>query len=158
MTFAVLLTALINFSSPHAWGCAMVAAYRVVDIISYRLHYLLTKSRRTPWKRSSLRRSLLIVWINMYELVLAFGIIYLCTGHIKQGGAILADPMSAAYFSAITMTTVGYGEFVPSDTFTRAIVCAQLASEVVILTFIVPALLALFGPVSDEAGPDPGKK
>lgn len=149
--FAVLLTVVINVASTGAWLCAAVAAYRVIDLVSYRLHFLLVKSKANFWRASTSRRSVILAWVNIYELILAFGTLYLFTGEVKQGGTVLADPMSAAYFSTATLITVGYGDFVPTGTLSRAIVCAELASAVIMLSFILPALFALIAPTTPES-------
>src|SRR6266478_4155890 len=47
--------------------CA-IAAYRLYDVVTYRLYFLFVKSQERPWTHSLLRRSILIVIINFFEV------------------------------------------------------------------------------------------
>lgn len=154
LTFSAILTILINVAIRGAWWCAGVAAYRIFDITSYRIYFLLVKSRRQSWDGTLIRRSLLIVFVNLYELVVAFGILYIVSGELMRGGTLVTDPMTAAYFSAVTIATLGYGDITPTGHLSRVVVCCEITSGIVMLTFIVPALLALFAPGAAVPPPD----
>src|ERR1700734_1468393 len=43
------------------------AVYRLIDIVSYRMFFILVKSQERPWSPDILRRSVLIVLLNFYE-------------------------------------------------------------------------------------------
>src|SRR5260370_3781458 len=60
-----------------------IAGYRVYDIITYRLFFLLVKSQEAPWTTDVLRRSILIVMFNFAEVGLPFAIPYLSIGTIR---------------------------------------------------------------------------
>jgi voltage-gated potassium channel Kch len=126
-----------------AVSCAL-AAYRLYDIVTYRLYFLLVKSQNRPWTRSLLRRSILIVVINFFEVVIAFATLYgVLNGVTDASNMPIRTAMTAIYFSLLTMTTVGYGDFVPRTDLMRFIVVLQVVSSFLLLTFIVPALVSL---------------
>lgn len=54
------------------------------------------------------------------------------------------------YFSIITMSTVGYGDVIPADTVTRAIVCFEVVLGVGWVTVVLGAAAALARPKVDE--------
>jgi len=60
----------------------IVCVYRIADIISYRLYFMLVKSQAQPWKSDVLRRSLLIVVLNFCETVIGYAVLYLTVGRI----------------------------------------------------------------------------
>lgn len=124
------------------WIAVVVASYSVVEILSTNLCVLLVDSQRPSWRAASFRRSLLLALLGFYSIVAAYAIIYLVAGGIvenKPAGDLLGSPMSAFYFSLVTMATLGYGEFVPADDFSRGIVIFQLFSELLLLLAIIPA-------------------
>lgn len=74
----VAVLSLILFSSwVPAYVANPLAAYRLFDIVSYRIFFLLVKSQENPWTKDRLRRSVVIIVVNFYEAVLAFAILYL---------------------------------------------------------------------------------
>ena len=125
---------------------AMVAVYRIVDIVSYRVFFLLVKSQEKPWKEDILRRSLVIAVVNFYEIVVGFAVLYLYTGCIVQAGTPNPLPGAGAafYYSLVTMTTLGYGEYVPLNNVGRVLVVAQLTTTIIFLLFLLPALVSVF--------------
>jgi hypothetical protein len=150
LVWSCLLTAsLIAFRPP--WGYIniplyLIAGYRVFDIAAYRIHFFLTKSRTRPWTPERSRRSLLIASINFYEVVVAFAAVYHCSGLVGLGGdrsIPLPSPLAAVYFSAITMLTVGYGDFAPVDDWGRLLVMVQLCCSVLFVLYLLPSIVAL---------------
>ena len=50
----------------------------------------------------------------LFSILLSFASIYHYYGILGQDQKLVKDPLTCLYFSAITWTTVGYGDFVPS--------------------------------------------
>jgi len=153
LVFASLGTILLFSPSHLGYFGAIFATYRIFDIITYRLYFLLVKSQAQPWSPDFLRRSLLIVIINFYETVVAYAILYSLVGSIIPAVASLSQPFSpstALYYSVVTATTLGYGEFIPGNDLSRIIVVMQLFSTIVFLMFVIPALMSLFSSTQDS--------
>jgi len=84
----------------------------------------------------------------LVALVCSFGMLYVNSGDIYRGNELLTRSVDAAYFSLVTITTLGYGDFAPQFTHGRWLVMAELGSGILLLLLIVPALasrLALLG-------------
>lgn len=85
-------------------------------------------------------------------LVTAFGALYLhyrCAVHENDHPAlILQDWKDALYFSIVTITTVGYGDYVP-DWPARWVVIAELGCGFLFLIMVVPILASRFADFSD---------
>jgi voltage-gated potassium channel Kch len=126
--------------------CEILAVYRILDIVSYRIFFLMVKSQEEPWRPEILRRSLAIAVVNFTELIFGFAILYLYCGCIRTGtlDAALSRGADALYYSVVTMTTLGYGDFVPSSVGGRMLVVGQLATTITFLLFLVPALISVF--------------
>jgi Ion channel len=80
-------------------------------------------------------------------LVVSFGELYAKNGNIKrarpEGGIETInehDQWNAAYFSLVTITTLGYGDFAPQDWASRKIVMGELLSGVLLVLLVLPVL------------------
>ena len=125
------------------WRCLLgcIAAYRIFDSMSYRLYYIFFKSSWKPWRES--RRSLGIALANLYEAVISYGILFLLSGEIYDGCKRLSGAWNAAYFSATTITTLGYGDYHPTGGFSRFLVITELFTGATFLVVIIPSLVSL---------------
>jgi len=83
-------------------------------------------------------------------LVAAFAGAYLETRGVAALAGVLEDRTDALYFSAVTLTTLGYGDFAPRDGAARLLVIAELASSVVMLVGAVPLLVSRLGSLGDS--------
>lgn len=142
-----------GFATPVA---VWLAAYRIFDIIIYRVFFLLVKSQSRPWTGDLLRRSVLIAVVNLFEVVAAFAILYSRVPTIAQSGSTTVSalpPGVAVYFSLVSMLTVGYGDYVPLNANGRWLVIAQLSTTILFVIFLVPALVSVFSPaLTDHKG------
>lgn len=113
---------LVSLQSPYTQGALgtiilVVCVMRMVDLLHVSWSILLYDRFRKgdDYIVSSARRSLLINLINYCELVLIFALIYYVALRYDVSKPI--DTIwTAIYFSIITITTVGYGEFHPITT------------------------------------------
>jgi len=147
LVFALMLTTTLFVPNPFWFFGVAIAVYRVVDIVTYRLYFLLVKSQARPWTTATLRRSLVIVVVNFYETIVGYAILYLSVGHIVATSTSLQPKLSAKtafYYSTVTAVTLGYGDYVPSDDFSRMLVVSQLFCTILFIIFIIPALVSLF--------------
>jgi len=79
----------------------------------------------------SYRRSMLLLFLNYFEIVLCFGVIYAQGQYLNSPFVGWFDPI---YFSIMTSATVGYGDYYPVTTFGKFLVSAQ---SVLFLIFVV---------------------
>jgi hypothetical protein len=126
---------------------AILAAWRIVEILSYQLCIVLVDSRGRGWRLESRERSFLLSVVNLFELITAFALIYASVGHIAtstQPPTGLQGSVQALYYSSVTMATLGYGEFVPADDSSRIIVMFQLLTQVLFVLAVIPTIVASF--------------
>lgn len=79
----------------------------------------------------SYRRTMLLLFFNYMEIVLTFAIIYARGHHIEPAGSAWYDYI---YFSFVTASTIGYGDFHPITPMGKLLVCVQ---AVVFVIFMV---------------------
>jgi Ion channel len=80
----------------------------------------------------------------LVALVVAFGSLYLWTKGVYLGGkngSLLTDHWDALYFSVVTITTLGYGDFLPVESCARWTVMGELASGIIMLVGALPLLV-----------------
>lgn len=84
----------------------------------------------------SYRRSMLLMFLNYLQIVFSFGILYTLGNHVNIPFQTWYDPI---YFSLITSTTVGYGDYFPVSGYGKL-----LASIQIIIFFIVVVMFLNF--------------
>lgn len=140
-----VILAFVERGSPLA---ILAAGYEAADVAVYRVYFFLVKSGEKRWQHNRLRRTLTLAVLNLIELILAYAILFFQYGNVgaSSGGteSLLKTPVTAFYFSLVTMATVGYGDLVPLDDSTRLLVIAEILSGVLMLVFLLPTLLSVF--------------
>jgi hypothetical protein len=103
---------------------------------------------------------LLLLVLQMAAIVIGFGALYVRTegvvhvvadvtpGTDKADNAqnnlreVLVNPIDACYFSLVTFTTLGYGDYVPATRLARGVVMWQLGSAFLLLLVALPLLVS----------------
>jgi hypothetical protein len=82
-------------------------------------------------KPRSYKRSMLLLFLNYLEIVFAFGVLYSCDNYLNKP---LTSWFDAVYFSIITSSSIGYGDFYPITTIGKVLVSIQ---SLLFLFFVV---------------------
>jgi hypothetical protein len=70
----------------------------------------------------SYKRSILLLFLNYVEVVFSFAVLYTCGNYLNKP---LVSRIDAIYFSVITSSSIGYGDFHPVTTFGKILVSLQ---------------------------------
>ena len=135
-TFAVLTAALPYFFNIEI-GPARAHVSAVSLLFNLALFYLL--KIRTG---ASVRQSIIFFALNGVLTIIAFAGIYRSLGIIEQGFFRYPTHMDAAYFSIVTFTTLGYGDFQPVAAY-RMVAAIEALIGYVYLGLLVGFLLQL---------------
>lgn len=73
-------------------------------------------------KPRSYKRSILLLFLNYLEIVFAFAVLYSCGNYLNKP---FDNWFDAIYFSIITSSSIGYGDFFPVTTFGKVLISAQ---------------------------------
>lgn len=141
--FLALIALLWWRARPSTLAYALVG-YRLIDGLNYRLCILYIDRYRRGWALRSLPRTLLLLVLNYGELVVGFAALYRWSGAIARSqcpGVLLATPLDSLYFSSVTMTTLGYGDFAPVGDLGRRLVVSQLFAGFVFVVLVMGAFL-----------------
>ena len=82
-------------------------------------------------KPRSYIRSMLLLFLNYMEIIFAFGVLYSCGNYLNKPFNHWFD---AIYFSSMTSSTIGYGDFYPVTIIGKILASAQ---AVLFLFFVV---------------------
>jgi hypothetical protein len=82
-------------------------------------------------KPRSYKRSMLLLFFNYIEMVFAFGVLYSCNDYLNKPFNHWFD---AVYFSTVTSSTIGFGDFYPVKTFGKVLVSIQ---SILVLLYVV---------------------
>lgn len=79
----------------------------------------------------SYKRSMLLLFFNYIEIVISFGVLYSCGNNMNVAFETWYDPI---YFSIVTSSSIGFGDYYPITTFAKVLVSIQ---ALFFLTFVV---------------------
>lgn len=79
----------------------------------------------------SYKRSMLLLFFNYIEIVISFGVLYSCGNNMNKPFVGWFDPI---YFSMVTSSSIGFGDFVPITTYAKVLVSIQ---ALFFLSFVV---------------------
>ena len=81
-------------------------------------------------------------WAIVFILLFAF--VYWCFDLVKHSGDGTTHGFDWIYFSVVTFTTLGYGDFVPVGFVGQLIVCSEVLVAYVMLGLLVAVAAARF--------------
>lgn len=73
-------------------------------------------------KPRSYKRSMLLLFLNYTEIIFAFGVLYSCGDYFNKP---FGNWFDSVYFSIITSSSIGYGDYYPVKTIGKILVSAQ---------------------------------
>ncbi|MFM7176432.1 MAG: potassium channel family protein [Bacteroidota bacterium] len=82
----------------------------------------------------SYRRSMLLLFMDYFQIVLSFAVLYKTGNHLNQPFVHWFDPI---YFSVVTSATVGYGDFHPTTAFGKLLATSQIVIFFIVVMFIL---------------------
>jgi hypothetical protein len=82
-------------------------------------------------KPRSYKRSMLLLFFNYLEMVFAFAVLYRTGNYLNKP---LLQWFDAVYFSIVTSSTIGFGDFYPITAFGKLVVCTQ---SLLVLMYVV---------------------
>ncbi len=89
--------------------------------------------------------ALVILVLFLGAIVPTYAARYRVAGYVCPPGQVACDPPdnhTLVYFSFVTLSTVGYGDYVPVDQTTKTIVMQQIATGWLLLIAAVPLLIS----------------
>jgi hypothetical protein len=161
------VTALLAAAAALVFGWPwFISAAVVLGLNTYLVLALIEVVKRADGSSKRLvlphhRTSMLIqLVLQMAAIAIAFGALYVQTAGIvhvvadvspgtdKEDKAqnnrreVLVNPVDACYFSLVTFTTLGYGDYVPATRLARGVVMWQLGSAFLLLLVALPLLVS----------------
>jgi hypothetical protein len=143
LSLGVALLAIVLLET-EGWWWVSFAIFILVDLyILLVLVEMALRSKRDKWRIFELPHrlwSIPLLFCLLVAVVCSFGNLYVQSGSVKNNGSVLTDRGDAVYFSVVTITTLGYGDFVPTEPRSRRLVIYELGTGFLLLLFIFPVL------------------
>ena len=139
----------------------VLASYRLVDALAYRLCVLFVDRYNPGWGVHSLNRTLLLLLLNYFELAVGFAVLYLATGSVAldSEAAAIAEPGRALYFSIVTLSTLGYGDIAPLTDTGRLLAALEVLAGFMLVVLVIGAFLTGLRDIKSVGRPaDPSAK
>lgn len=134
-----------------------VALYRVGEIVAVALRLFVLVDYATHTRASAL----VLTFLGYAHVLLAFATLYLGAAFFysdpfSQNTAIWSGQCNALYFSAVTITTVGYGDFAPRYGLGQLLVIAEILVGLLVLVIAVQRVVAVeYRSLHGEPSPRP---
>jgi hypothetical protein len=139
-SFLLLFILLYGFSSLSI--SKWLSIFFIFDVIFYLLGIVFLSKLYTP--PISFSRSVLLLIFNLIEIISAYAILFINTESIAINGCLMKDGLTGFYFSIVTFTTLGFGEYLPVSENGELLVIFELLTSFIfvttILTFFVSQL------------------
>ena len=121
------------------WQVYNFVIYGMVYVLLETILYIPTLifASDTFSKPRSYRRSMLLLFFNYLEIVFAYAVLYTCGNHLNEPFQHWFD---AVYFSIITSSSIGYGDYFPITTYGKFLV----SSQALLFLFFVVLFLNFF--------------
>jgi hypothetical protein len=112
------------FILTHEWQYNKWMVYGLIYLMLETVLYIPTLIFASDLfsKPRSYKRSMLLLFFNYLEIVLSYAVIYSCGNYLNKPFTHWFD---AVYFSIITSSSIGYGDFYPETTFGKVLVSSQ---------------------------------
>ncbi len=142
LRFVILCLVFVACSRIPQWLCYTVAFYCIIDGLNYRLCIIFVDRYDKNWGLRSLNRSLILLLINYCELIVGFAILYLVSGSVGfSESQLITSRSEALYFSAVTITTLGYGDIKPIEPFGRWLSLSETLMGFVLIVLVIGTFL-----------------
>ena len=151
------------YALASGWGSVSLVLISLVNL--YALVMLWECARRADgldkyWSLPHIQWSFIQGFLLIIIVVLGFANLYLLSGRIAYEVATtagpreyLADQPNAIYFAFMTLATQGFGDYVPTDGWTRFLVSWELLTTILLVFLILPLVMEKVGSYTVEATP-----
>lgn len=170
-TFCLLLAYGVAFAIASApptvttpWGgiglfvLALGCFFRIVEImaVSFRLHVLERYWTRMP------AHALSLTFLAYFHAMLCFAVLYLTAGFFSGDVFNANQPISsgflnAAYFSTVTIATIGYGDYAPTCWVGKLLVMFETFVGLLLLVVAIGRVLSATTFPPPSSGPEQGE-
>ncbi|XP_061369821.1 two-pore potassium channel 3-like [Gastrolobium bilobum] len=99
-------------------------------------------SEPKPSRKSSSTLIVRLSFIGVFLYVATGVIVYMSSGSGSFKGTTTFMPVDAAYFTMVTLCTIGYGDIVPDTTFTKIFTCGLILVGFGFIGFLLNGLVA----------------
>lgn len=148
MAWPLALLCLLFTWRLHPLIAVVIAIYQIVMVLSNQLAVLLVDSQLSGWRQPSIGRGFILSLVNLTSIVVSYAIIYRASSCIVPAGKTIPEqgPLQLLYYSLVTVTTLGYGDFVPNGNLGYLVVIAELVTVVLFVLAVIPAYLGALSP------------
>ena len=131
---AILIILLFYFNT-HSLFVKLLALYFLIDVMTYHLNRLFLSSLFSA--SLSINRNVILLFMNILEVISCYAVLFLGTKSAGFAGKPIDDGMTALYFSFITFTTVGYGDYFPMGTTGEILAISEAMTAYMFISMII---------------------
>lgn len=140
--FLILCIIFYYYSIFNSIIFTILVCYRIIQGVNYRLCILFVDRYKKNWGLRSLNRSLILLIINYFEIVIGFSYLFLITKSIGYCPTqIITSRLDAFYFSIVTITTLGFGDISPINRIGRFLALSETILGILLIVLVIGSFL-----------------
>ncbi len=121
------------------WAITLLISWILLGTVLNPLRIVFVDRYKSNWRPHTYNRSLIFLLINFAEIIVGFAYLYIhfdlvrfadCNNRIETG-------LTALYFSAVTLTTLGYGDIVPINLGGRILAAIEPLMGIILIVVII---------------------
>ena len=126
------------------YGCLRILEIMIVQINLLLFDQFRAAKQKWPYFVTSFRRTVLLLIHNYLEIIIWFALLYHTFYYLFETKNIyLNTVLGSAYFSLVTMTTLGYGDITPKSQWGIVIVIIQALIGIFMAILLLARFIAL---------------
>jgi len=149
----LIILIILVFNSSSSVFYIFFVSYFLIEGFNKRIYIVFDETYKKEWNIRSRNRSLMLLFINYIEMIIGFACLYLSThaiGLTDNIGTFINDPLDAIYFSLVTITTLGYGEYIPINDVGKILISIETLAGITFLVVVVATFVGWSQEKSDE--------
>lgn len=124
--------------------CIIIVLYRLMDLLNYRLCIIFVDKYRQNWGLRSINRSLILLIINYFEIIIGFAVLFSVTksiGYVGATATYVSKPLDLLHYSISTITTLGISSMHPLSTVGRSLTISEPLLGFILVSIIISMIL-----------------
>lgn len=141
--FQLIMLALLVFSPCDSSIYLWIVVYLLITVFGYPLYIIFVDAYDEKLILRSPNRSLMLLFINYIAIIMGFAALYIYTDAIGDTCKVpISKPLDAIYFSSVTITTLGYGDFTPMNKVGKILVSVETIVGLIFVVLVVAIFIS----------------
>lgn len=124
----------------------LIITYFLIEMLAATLQVQFVNYYVKAERPSSPNRSIILLFIGYFEVIIIYAIYYLSSLNIvNNDGERLKSACDSLYFSVVTITTLGYGDWKPLCFYSKFLVVSEVLIGILLIVLMLSSFVNMLG-------------